>query len=108
VTWRTDMTIMVIMTTSTSDPGRPVSDVKARFSEYVRAAEHGEHVLITRHGRVVAAIVGANELERLERLRAVGPEHGLASIAGGWEESSELADVLEGSDRQGTRDASLD
>jgi prevent-host-death family protein len=102
------MTIMVNMTLPASDSGRPVSDVKARFSEYVRAAEHGEHILISRHGRVVAAIVGADELERLERLRAVGPEHGLVSLAGGWEESSELADVLEGSDRQGTRGASLD
>lgn len=102
------MTIMVNMTTSATDPGRPVSDVKARFSEYVRAAEHGEHVLITRHGRVVAAIVGADELERLERLRAVGPEHGLASVAGGWEHSSELADTLEGSERHGSRGVPLD
>ena len=39
---------------------------------------------ITRHGKPVAAVVAAEDLERLERLRAAGPEGGLASIAGGW------------------------
>jgi prevent-host-death family protein len=100
------MTIMVIMTDLHAPggaAGQPVSKVKARFSEFLRAAEHGEPVLITRHGRVVAALVGAEELRQLERLRAAGPEGGLASVAGGWEGSDELADLVERSRRVGTR-----
>lgn len=39
-----------------------------------------EPVIITRHGRPVAALVGAQELEVLERLRVAGPEAGLVSL----------------------------
>lgn len=46
--------------------------------------------MITRHGKPVAALVPAAELEQLERLRAAGPETGLAGIAGGWKGSEEL------------------
>lgn len=80
-----------------------VSEVKARFSEYVRAAQQGEPVIITRHGHAVAAIVAPEELETLSRLRAAGPEGGLASVAGGWEDSDELVRVLETSSRVGSR-----
>ena len=80
-----------------------VSEVKAKFSEYVRAAEHGDPVVITRHGQAVAALVGPDELETLQRLRAAGPQGGLASIAGGWEDSEELVRVLETSPRAGSR-----
>lgn len=56
---------------------------KAHLSECVRDVEFGEAILITRHGRPVAALVHADELEQLERLRKSGPKTGLASIAGG-------------------------
>ena len=52
---------------------RTVSEVKAKLSEYIRAAEHGEPVVITRHGQAVAALVGPDELQTLQRLRAAGP-----------------------------------
>lgn len=84
---------------------RSISEVKARFSDYVRDAEHGEPVVITRHGRPVAALVGAGELEALERLRAAGPQAGLVSVAGGWEGSEELVRHLEEHERVGSRDA---
>lgn len=83
---------------------RSVSEVKARLSDCIREAEHGEPVIITRHGRPVAALVGVTELEALERLRAAGPEAGLASVAGGWEGSQELVRHLEESGRVGSRD----
>ena len=83
---------------------RSVSEVKARLSDCIREAEEGEPVIITRHGRPVAALVGAAELEALERLRAAGPEAGLASVAGGWEGSEELVRHLEESGRLGSRD----
>jgi prevent-host-death family protein len=103
------MVIMVIMTRSKASDGagagRSVSEVKARFSEFVREAERGEPVVITRHGQAVAALVSAEGLKQLERLRSVGPEGGLASLAGGWAGSEELVRVVEASPRQGTRDA---
>lgn len=80
-----------------------VSEVKAKFSEYIRSAQRGEPVIITRHGRAVAAIVGFEEMETLARLRAAGPEAGLASVAGGWEDSDQLVRILETSARVGSR-----
>ena len=80
-----------------------VAEVKAKLSECIRAAEHGEPVVITRHGQAVAAIVGPDELATLERLRAAGPEGGLASLAGGWENSDELRRALEEAPRVGSR-----
>lgn len=66
------------------------AEAKARFADYVRATEHGDSVLITRHGKPVAALVPASELAELERLRAAGPKAGLAGLAGGWEGSEAL------------------
>jgi prevent-host-death family protein len=80
-----------------------VAEAKATFSACIRKVESGEAVLITRHGKAVAALVPADELERLERLRKAGPETGLISIAGGWEGSEELADILDKSIRRGQR-----
>jgi prevent-host-death family protein len=80
-----------------------VAEVKATLSEQIREAEHGRTVVITRRGRPVAALVSADELQRLRRLQSAGPEAGLASIAGGWTDSEELADLLESSRRRGRR-----
>ena len=88
---------------------RSVSDVKAKLSEYIRDAQRGDPVVITRHGKAIAALVGSEELETLQRLRAAGPEGGLASIAGGWEDSDDLVRILETSSRVASRTApSLD
>ena len=84
---------------------RSISEVKARLSDYVRDAEHGEPVIITRHGRPVAALVRPEDLEALERLRAARPEAGLVSVAGGWKGSEEPVRHLEGHERVGSRDA---
>ena len=80
-----------------------VAQVKATLSEQIRSAEHGDPVVITRHGKAVAALVPTEDLEALRRLRATGPEGGLASIAGGWEDSEELVSILERSERTGER-----
>jgi len=55
-----------------------IADVKAKFSAYVKASDHGP-VVITRNGKAVAALVpltGDDDLERLmlgysPRLRAI-------------------------------------
>lgn len=81
-----------------------LAEAKASLSEAIRNVEAGEAVLITRHGKAVAALVRAEDLEVLQRLRAAGPEGGLASLAGGWEDSEELVHILETSPRIGQRD----
>lgn len=76
---------------------------KAEFAEWVRKAEAGEAVVITRHGRPVAALVPADDVRQLERLRAAGPEAGLAGLAGGWRGSRDLVTAAAGIRRSGVR-----
>ena len=80
-----------------------LAEAKATLSERIRDVEQGQQILITRHGKPVAALVGPEELEHLQRLRAVGPAGGLASLAGGWEGSDELVRAIEASPRRGRR-----
>jgi hypothetical protein len=63
-----------------------------------------KQALITRHGKTVAVLVRAQDLENFDRLKKAGPNGGLASLAGGWEDSEELADILDESSRVGQRD----
>jgi prevent-host-death family protein len=76
---------------------------KAAFAECIRKAEAGDSVVITRHGKAVVALVRADRLQQLERLRSTGPAAGLAGIAGGWRGSQELVRLLAGSRRTKTR-----
>lgn len=86
-----------------------VAEAKATLSQCIRDVEGGDSLLITRHGKPVAALVPPGDLENLQRLRKAGPEGGLASLAGGWEGSDELVRLLDASTRVGQRDlASLD
>ncbi len=71
-----------------------LSEAKALFSDCIRAVEQGELLIITRHDKPVAAIVRPQDIEQLERLRRAGPEGGLASLAGGWEDSTEVLQVI--------------
>lgn len=81
----------------------PIAEAKAKLSKWIRDAESGRPVVITRHGRPVAALVPAEDLEQLQRLRAAGPQGGLASVAGGWKDSDELGQRLRSSRRRGRR-----
>lgn len=67
-----------------------IAEAKKQLSSWVRDVEHGETVVITRRGKRVAALVSTEELEHLMRLRAAGPEAGLAGLVGGWDGSDEL------------------
>lgn len=80
-----------------------ITEAKTNFSAAIREAESGELVVITRHGKPAAALIDAEALEWLRRLRAAGPDRGLAGVAGGWEGSEELADLIERSERSGSR-----
>lgn len=78
-----------------------VAQAKATFAACVRWAEDGEPVIISRHGKPVAALVQVSDVERLKQLRAAGPEGGLASLAGGWKGSDELVRLVKGRRRTG-------
>jgi prevent-host-death family protein len=80
-----------------------VAEAKATLSDAIREVEAGHTVLITRHGKPVAALVDPNELSTLERLRAAGPEQGLASVAGGWKGSEDIVRAVQASPRRGRR-----
>jgi len=80
-----------------------VAEAKSHFADCLRSAERGDPVVITRHGKAVAAVVAAEDLERLERLRAAGPEGGLASVAGGWKGSEDVAEAIHRSKRSRPR-----
>ena len=82
-----------------------VAEAKATLSDAIRDVEAGSTVVITRHGRPVVALVRADDLNAIERLRSAGPEGGLASIAGGWKGSEELVEVIKASPRRGRRSA---
>ena len=47
------------------------TEAKARFAELLRTVEHGETVVITRHGRAVAHVTPAHEVEREDYAQAV-------------------------------------
>jgi len=49
----------------------PMTEFKARCTEYVRAVENGEpSISITRHGKVVAKLIGPEETEKPPRTLA--------------------------------------
>ncbi|MGB6366286.1 MAG: type II toxin-antitoxin system Phd/YefM family antitoxin [Thermoanaerobaculia bacterium] len=86
-----------------------IARAKAHFSQCLREAEGGQPIVLTRHGRPVAALVSIELFEQLERLRAGGPEAGLVSLAGGWEGSEEVAErALEYGRSDGRRVPDLD
>lgn len=74
---------------------RQVSAVqaKAELADCLRKAENGEPVIITRHGRPVAALVPVDRVAAPRR----GPTArgtGLAALAGGWKGSHDFVEAL--------------
>jgi prevent-host-death family protein len=80
-----------------------VAEVKATLSDAIRDVEAGASIVITRHGKPVAALVRAEDLTTIERLRSAGPEKGLASLAGGWEGAKDLIKAIESAPRRAKR-----
>jgi prevent-host-death family protein len=76
-----------------------IVEAKTHLSDCIREVEQGGWVLITRHGKAVAALVPADILEHVERLKKAGPRGGLASLAGGWKGSEDLVRRLAQSKR---------
>lgn len=96
-----------------------ISEAKSHFSETVSRAAAGEHFVIHRRERPIAALIGSNELERLQRSAqaarqlalALGQQidlldeiekgeiHPIMASFGLWRDESDLAD-LDQSNRQ--------
>lgn len=68
---------------------------KAHLAEALRLAESGDIVEITRYGKPVAALVGTRQLAQLRRLKAAGPEQGLAGLVGRFEDGDDFARALD-------------
>ncbi|MBI1735508.1 MAG: type II toxin-antitoxin system prevent-host-death family antitoxin [Candidatus Rokubacteria bacterium] len=66
---------------------------KSRLADCLRAAESGEAVIITRHGRPVAALVAVDRVA-LPGRRGAREGGGLADLAGGWKGSGDLVKAL--------------
>ena len=70
-----------------------VGDAKKRLSELMsRAAYRGERFLIQRRGRPMAALVSAEDLERLEQEPVAAK--GLLAAVGAWGDYEELDEVV--------------
>jgi len=92
-----------------------ISEAKSRFSEYLSRAASGERFVILRRQRPLAAIIGAGELARLERLAEItqrlahslgqsqrilenieaGKAHPAMAAFGLWKDEADLADLEE-------------
>jgi prevent-host-death family protein len=80
-----------------------VAEAKASLSDAIREVEGGSTVIITRHGKPVAALVKPEDADKLEVLRAAGPQQGLVSVAGGWPGSEGLVANIAMAARRGKR-----
>lgn len=62
-----------------------VAEAKRRFSELMsRVAYSGERFLIERKGKATAALVKADDLDKLERLTPSLRQRGLLAATGAW------------------------
>ena len=71
----------------------PIAEVKSRFSEYASRSAHGhEHIVITRRGKPLAALVSLEELAMIE---SAGAARGLAMAMKKWEGVEEIREGVE-------------
>lgn len=83
------------------------AQTKAQFAESLRLVEQGDIVVITRHGKPVAAMINVDELEQFERLRVAGPESGLGSLVCQWGDTDSFVALLEQATADRTRPREL-
>lgn len=71
----------------------PIAEVKSRFSEYASRSAHAhEHVVITRRGKPLAALVSLDELALIESLAT---SRGLATAIQRWKGAAEVREGAE-------------
>ncbi|HBL29496.1 MAG TPA: hypothetical protein DD490_21900 [Acidobacteria bacterium] len=69
-------------------------EVESRIDDYLHAAESGKTVVVTRNGSPVAALIPLMGEGSATAPEDDSPEKGLAGLAGGWDGSDELADLV--------------
>lgn len=69
------------------------AQAKSHLADCLRKAESGEPVIITRHGKPVAALVAVDQVVLPER-KDTRTGTGLAGLAGGWKGSEDLVKAL--------------
>ncbi len=73
-----------------------VAEVKRHFSEVIGKVSHkGEHFIIERKGKPVAALVSVNDLESVEKTGAKAKKGGLLAAIGAWEDFEGIEEVIE-------------
>jgi prevent-host-death family protein len=71
-----------------------VAEIKKHFSEVIsKVAIKGEHFIIERKGKPVAAVVSLKDLEKIES-SGKKKEHGLLAAIGALEDFDELEDTI--------------
>ena len=72
-----------------------VAEVKKHFSEVMsQISQIGEHFIIEKKGKPVAAMVGLKDLELIEKLGKEGERKGLLAAIGAWEDFEGLDNVI--------------
>lgn len=91
------------------------AQAKAHFSALVaQVAYGGEHYLIERRGRPLAALVSVDDLDRLEQVPLVPKARGALALVGAWREVEEqdldalIADIYAERARDTGRTVSLE
>ena len=69
------------------------AQAKSQLADCLRKAENGQPVIITRHGKAVAALVAVDRVALPER-KGARSGGGLGSLAGGWKGSEDLVKSL--------------
>jgi antitoxin (DNA-binding transcriptional repressor) of toxin-antitoxin stability system len=78
-----------------------VAEVKKSFSTVIsEVALKGEHFLIEKKGKPMAALVSIQELQRIEGTGGGKKKRGLLSAIGAWEDFEGLEDMVEAAYRQ--------
>lgn len=71
----------------------PIAEANSHVSELVSRGAYGhEHIVITRRGKPVAALVGMDGLAVLENLER---SRGLAELSVQWDDAAEVAETAE-------------
>jgi len=76
-----------------------LTKLKTHFSAYIRNVETEAPIIITKYGKPIVALIHITDFALLNQHHQKNPPKGLASIAGGWNGSMELADILDHSKR---------
>lgn len=70
------------------------AQAKSQLADCLRKAESGEPVIIIRHGKPVAVLIGGDRMALIERRGSRRGGGGLGDLAGGWEGSGDLVKAL--------------